>query len=197
MKLKKAKKMLKELGIDTVIIKDNDCASSNGPDVSINTGEPHKLDDATVVSTTLGYDDFEITYEKPSSKKEKKKKKKAKRKSAYDNEIARIQRNFRHYKTGEGQYEPSEEEKEKMEDQRQEQNTKQRKYPPKGNPVNNRQNSGIENNTHHQNPDTIRNNRRPNNNRNRNQRNSHSKESGTNQITNKPENAITEDKKEE
>ena len=84
-----------------------------------------------------------------------------------------------------------------MEDQRQEQNTKQRKYPPKGNPVNNRQNSGIENNTHHQNPDTIRNNRRPNNNRNRNQRNYHSKESGTNQITNKPENAITEDKKEE
>ena len=140
MKLKKAKKMLKELGIDTVIIKDNDCASSNGPDVSINTGEPHKLDDATVVSTTLGYDDFEITYEKPSSKKEKKKKKKAKRKSAYDNEIARIQRNFRHYKTGEGQYEPSEEEKEKMEDQRQEQNTKQRKYPPKGNPVNKFQN---------------------------------------------------------
>ena len=194
MKLKKAKKMLKELGIDTVIIKNNDCASSDGPDVSINTGEPHKLDDAKVVSTTLGYDDFEITYEKPSSKKEKKARKEARKKSAYDDEIARIQRNLKHFKTGEGQYEESAEELAKREVQREEQRAKQRKYPPKGNSVDPRNNDSSTNNSHHQNSDVNRNNRRYNNDRNKNQYNSSSKESGTKVITNKPENS---DEKEE
>lgn len=185
MKLKKAKKMLKELGISSIIIKDKNCSSNNDePDIAIKTGETHKLDDAKVIRTSLSHDDFEIIYEKPStSKKKKKAKKKARKKCAYDDEVARIQRNLHHLETGEGQYEESAEQIAKREEQMEEQAARQRKYPPKGNHVNQsgHHSSG---NSHHQNPEANHNNRRR---YNRNQNSSSSNESGTKEITNKPD----------
>lgn len=187
MKLKKAKKMLKELGVDSCIIR-NKNEDDPREFFTIDTGKSHKLDDADIIESGLDGDVFEMKYEL-SSKKKKKSKKKDKKKLAYDEEISRIQRNLRHLKTGEGQYEESPEELAKREEQRLEQAERRRKYPPKGNQTNTNQNNSSEGNSHHQNQETIRNNRRYNgrNNRSSNSNNSYSNESGTKEITNKPE----------
>lgn len=198
MKLKKAKKMLSKLGVDEVLIRENGREpDDHQKDTIIPTDKSHSLDDAEIVSTTLGYDDFEITYEKPSSKKEKKKKKKAMKKSAYDDEIGRIQRNLKNLKYG-GPYEKSEEELELEEERRQEQIAKQRRYPAKDNRVNPNARRENTNNpdsreVHHQNRENNQRNRQRTNGRYRGQQNPSSNDSGTNQVI-RPENS---EKKEE
>lgn len=191
MKLKKAKKMLEKLGVESCVIRNMD-EDDPREFITVKTGESHTLDEVDVVESGLDGDVFEMKY-KLSSKKKKKAKKKEKKKSAYDDEIARIQRNLHHLKTGEGRYEESAEEIAKREEQREEQAAKRRKYPPKGNQVNQNQGDNSSNNSHHQNPEANRNNRRRNN-RYQNQNNSSSNESGTKEVTNKPE---TSDEKEE
>lgn len=201
MKIKKARKMLKKLGVDEVLIRENGREpDDHQKDTIIPTDKSHSLDDAEIVSTTLGYDDFEITYEKPSSKKEKKKKKKEMKKSAYDDEIGRIQRNLKNLKHG-GPYEESQEEIDLREEKRQEQLEKQRRYPARDNKVNqntrpeNREESNNPDNreVHHQNREANQRNRQRSNGRYRRQQNPSSDDSGTNQVT-RPENS---EKKEE
>lgn len=120
MKLKKAKKMLAKLGIPDVIIFEKGYEpKEDEKDMRISTLEDHELDEAIVVSTNLGYDDFEITYKKLSKKELKKKaKKKDKKKKFSDNEIERIKRNIDYIKTGEGMFEEDPEKAKEREERR-------------------------------------------------------------------------------
>lgn len=182
MKLKKAKKMLKKLGVERIAIREYE-GDEDQKDEYISTKGDHDLDDAEVVNGFVGYDNFEIEYRK-ASKKEKKKKKK---RDIYGEELARIQRNLKHTQTGEGKFEDSAEEIEKREEQRQLQDARRRKEEQRREKERNSDNSEKEySSNHHQNQEANRNNQRRYNNRNQN---SSSKENGTDNVSNKPDNS--------
>lgn len=194
MKFKKAKKMFKKMGVDDVFVKTkaDRIREDNWFEVGnmVDTSRPSIYDDSEILATEVCECHIGIVCENLSPKKEKKKKKKSDKKSAYDAEIARIQRNLEFVKTGKGVYEESQEEIARREEQKRENEENQRNRQQQRN--NNRNNDGgnqsDQNNTgnnHHQNQNAIRNNRRRNNRSYNN--NSSTKEPGTNEVTTKPD----------